>query len=230
MVSFQTISFIILILTSAIFVNGNDISEMTMEDIQNQLKDLSSRVQDVEKKNEDLTRKVQDCQNENMDLNSKVQNLEDDFKDIEQELEYLRELSKLNVVRTCEEMSDYGVNQSNFYYIDPDGPLIGQEPIHVYCDFAEENIVSTRISHNSEEKLEVEHCHDPGCYFRHVFYDAPMEQIQALIELSESCQQEIKYDCFLAPLEENDVEFGYWLDRHGDTQIYWTGDFVNVFK
>ena len=57
MVSFQTFSFIVLILTSTIFVNGNDISEMTMEDIQNQLNDLSSRVQDVEKKNEDLIRK-----------------------------------------------------------------------------------------------------------------------------------------------------------------------------
>ena len=36
----------------------------------------------------------------------------------------MKELSKLKVVRTCEEMKEYGINQSNYYVIDPDGPLL----------------------------------------------------------------------------------------------------------
>ena len=73
----------------------------------------------------------------------------------------MKELSKLNVVRTCEEMKEYGINQSNYYLIDPDGPLLGKEPIRVYCEFTEE-VVATKISHDSEERIEVEHCHDAG--------------------------------------------------------------------
>ena len=48
---------------------------------------------------------------------------------------HLKELSKLNVVRTCEEMARFGVDKSGFYLVDPDGPLIGEDPISVYCDF-----------------------------------------------------------------------------------------------
>ena len=88
---------------------------------------------------------------------------------------------------------------------------------------AAENNVATKISHNSEEYFEVEHCHDPGCYSRPIVYDVPMEQIQSLIELSSSCSQRIRYDCFLSPLEEDGVNFGYWIDTNGDNQYYWTG-------
>ena len=35
--------------------------------------------------------------------------------------------------------------------------------------------------------------------------------------------QEIKYECFLSALQEQGVDFGFWLDRYGDNQIYWTG-------
>merc|ERR1711892_443611 len=144
------------------------------------------------------------------------------LKDINDEVEYLKELSKLQVVRTCEEMYNFGISQSNHYFIDPDGPLVGQEPIQVFCNFTEEGVF-TEISHNSEEKTEVELCHDPGCYRRKIIYEAHPDQIQALIELSDSCDQNIRYDCLLSPLMDEGINLAFWLDKNGEEQVYWDG-------
>ena len=182
---------------------------------------LEERMQKSEKKNIILKGRVQNVEKKNEVLEEKNQNLEKANKDINDELSYLKELSKLNVVRTCEEMADYGVNQSNYYLVDPDGPLMGNEPIRVYCEFSEGS-VSTIISHDSEETIEVGHCTDPGCYSRQITYDAPIEQIHSLIELSNTCNQQIKYDCFLSPLQIEGIDFGFWRDKNGDDQIYWT--------
>merc|ERR1711892_122732 len=111
-------------------------------------------------------------------------------------------------------MAQYGVNLSDYYLIDPDGPLIGQDPIRVFCSFTEGGAI-TELSHNSEQKTEVDHCHDPGCYSRQVVYEAHQDQIQAVIELSEHCEQEIRYDCMLSPLMDGGVNFGFWLDKNG---------------
>ena len=71
-----------------------------------------------------------------------------------------------------------------------------------------------------------------GCYKRPITYIAidgqsqtpvPMTQIESLIELSEYCQQDFRYDCTLAPLTSEDVDFGFWEDRHGTINNYFTG-------
>ena len=213
---------------------GTNIEEKVTS-LERSLIDLTSRIQKAEMKNIILEEKMQKSEMKNIILKGRVQNvekknevleeknqnLEKANKDINDELSYLKELSKLNVVQTCEEMADYGVNQSNYYLVDPDGPLMGNEPIRVYCEFSEGS-VSTIISHDSEETIEVGHCTDPGCYSRQITYDAPIEQIQSLIELSNTCNQQIKYDCFLSPLQIEGIDFGFWRDKNGDDQIYWT--------
>ena len=50
-----------------------------------------------------------------------------------------------------------------------------------------------------------------------------MTQIQSLIQLSDVCSQELKYECFLSALQYQGIDLGYWLDRNGESQIYWTG-------
>ena len=213
---------------------GTNIEEKVTS-LERSLIDLTSRIQKAEMKNIILEEKMQKSEMKNIILKGRVQNvekknevleeknqnLEKAKKDVNDELSYLKELSKLNVVQTCEEMADYGVNQSNYYLVDPDGPLMGNEPIRVYCEFSEGS-VSTIISHDSEETIEVGHCTDPGCYSRQITYDAPIEQIQSLIELSNTCNQQIKYDCFLSPLQIEGIDFGFWRDKNGDDQIYWT--------
>ena len=46
----------------------------------------------------------------------------------------------------------------------------------------------------------------PGCYSRPVQYTAPREQLPALIPMSASCSQTVRYDCFLAPLQDEGVD------------------------
>ena len=166
---------------------------------------LNLRLETLEQKNEDLEKS-------NAKMASRIQKLEDENKDINDELQYLKEISKLIVVRTCQEMYEYGIRTSNYYFIDPDGPLIGKEPIQVYCEFNDEN-VATKVSHNSEDNIKVGHCEDPGCYSREIIYNAPMEQIQSLIELSKSCSQEIRYDCFWHPCKMEEL-----ILHHGLTE------------
>ena len=51
-----------------------------------------------------------------------------------------------------------------------------------------------------------------------------MTQIESLIQLSDVCDQEFHYDCTLAPLNDEDVDFAYWEDRHGNKNNYFTGN------
>ena len=51
-----------------------------------------------------------------------------------------------------------------------------------------------------------------------------MTQIESLIQLSDFCDQEFLYDCTLAPLSDEDVDFAYWEDRYGNKNNYFTGN------
>ena len=71
-----------------------------------------------------------------------------------------------------------------------------------------------------------------GCYTRNITYisgltQEPMSmyQIVSLIELAAYCEQEIRYDCTLAPLTDEDINFAFWEDRQGKNNVYYTGDF-----
>lgn len=97
----------------------------TQDIVNNQSNDLVIKLQE----------KVSFLENTVLDLVKANENMVKANKDIEDDLNHLKQLSKLNTVRTCEEMKEYGVDESGFYLVDPDGPLIGQEPIMVYCDF-----------------------------------------------------------------------------------------------
>ena len=72
----------------------------------------------------------------------------------------------------------------------------------------------------------------PGCYEKAVTYSypdgdtmvpVPMSQIESLIQLSEFCDQEFQYDCTLAPLTTEDIDFAFWEDRAGGMNNYFTG-------
>ena len=52
-----------------------------------------------------------------------------------------------------------------------------------------------------------------------------MYQIVSLIELAAYCEQEIRYDCTLAPLTDGDVNYAFWEDRQGETNDYYTGKY-----
>ena len=56
----------------------------------------------------------------------------------------------------------------------------------------------------------------------------PATQLESLIQLSETCVQSFLYDCTLAPLRggvgEDVVDYAWWTDRHGEQNIYFTGE------
>ena len=71
-----------------------------------------------------------------------------------------------------------------------------------------------------------------GCYEKAITYSypdgdtrvpIPMSQIESLIQLSEFCDQQFQYDCTLAPLTNEDIDFAFWEDRAGGMNNYFTG-------
>ena len=98
---------------------------------------------------------------------------------------------------------------------------MGYNPIEVICDFTTN---TTEIPHDSENQLKIEKCDTPGCARYDISYSAEMAQIQALIQLSEKCTQEIKFGCFLAPLADEGVNYGWWEDKNGNENYFFDGD------
>ena len=132
---------------------------------------------------------------------------------------HVEEISKTKILRTCHELARHGVTTSGFYEVDPDGELIGHDPINVFCTFTEDGQAITEILHDSEDIIRVEKCSEVGCFTHDVKYDVPLAQIKALASLSESCEQKITFGCFLAPLSSNENTLGGWLDRNGKNMI-----------
>ena len=50
-----------------------------------------------------------------------------------------------------------------------------------------------------------------------------ISQLKSLIQLSESCIQSFHYDCTLAPLRNENIDYAWWTDREGEQNIYFTG-------
>ena len=118
---------------------------------------------------------------------------------------------------TCQHWAMYGMNRNGEYMIDPDGDLYGEPPFPVHCDFTTN---STLILHSPEEMTSVTKCEELGCSRHDVDYHATDSQIENLKSVSESCTQSIEFGCHLAPLIFDDVNYGWWLDRLGNSQQF----------
>ena len=177
--------------------------------------------------------------NQMKNLTQKIQELEKNKEDpyLEVRVEKLEQLAKIGTLRSCEEYSAYGIRSSGTYPIDPDGILVGSPPFNVFCRFdAKTGEVFTEVLHDySEGLILVEHCHDPGCYVRNLTYLSANDlkviefsQLEALTELSSECQQSFYYECTLAPLRFEDIDFAYWTGRNGQKNVFFTGSDPSV--
>ena len=79
-------------------------------------------------------------------------------------------------------------NQSlGYYWVDPDGQLIGEKPILVRCTFIETGSAMTEIDHtNQNDIIVVDHCDGIQCFTKEIQYAVPMDQIKALKSISSS--------------------------------------------
>ena len=107
----------------------------------------------------------------------------------------------------------------------------------MHCAFTDNFATTTVLHDHGDEDISVTHCKESGCFVQEYKYEAPIEQIVALMELSEECSQNIRYRsekkiltyfifhlrCLLSPFENHEARLGWWKDRHGEDQIYWDG-------
>ena len=75
-------------------------------------------------------------------LLAEVRNLRSSHEDLlarqdvlEDRVKKLEELAMVGTLRTCHEYAQYGLKTSGLYMVDPDGPLLGQPPFQVFCNF-----------------------------------------------------------------------------------------------
>ena len=102
----------------------------------NQFVNFEKRLNDIEVEHaaqikglkEDLTMTKEDlaC---TKDALAKITNKNED---LEARVAKLEELSKVNVLRSCAEYSQFGFSASGLYMVDPDGLLLGKPPFQVY--------------------------------------------------------------------------------------------------
>ena len=67
---------------------------------------------------------------------------------------------------------------------------------------------------------------EPGSYSRKVKYNISMEQVVAIIELSQKCEQFIKYECYNSGFYFGGKYGGptsWWMSRDGAKMTYWGG-------
>ena len=143
-----------------------------------------------------------------------------DNKTLEERVEKLEELSKINVLRSCHEYAMYGFTASGFYQIDPDGKMMGHAPFEAYCDF---EAGTTQLTHDKEFTVDIPHCAEPMCYELDLQYDGSLHQIQALKDISDTCTQDIRFDCFISALSANEDPIGVWLNKDGEPESYFVG-------
>ncbi|XP_057373186.1 uncharacterized protein LOC130694058 [Daphnia carinata] len=134
---------------------------------------------------------------------------------------------QIAILRTCHEINIANPSYpSGMYWIDPDGQGIGDPPIHVYCDMeapeADESNWwfdavkgTTSILHDSESEMDIGSCTEPGCYSRQIKYNASDVQIQALIQFSENCAQNIEYRCRKSLYKYNGTVYAWWYGKDG---------------
>lgn len=118
---------------------------------------------------------------------------------------------------------------SGTYIIDVDQMPGELRPFWVECDMGDGKdiySVKTIIHHDTETPESVRGYEAPGSYSRNISYLGTLvSQIEALIDVSYSCQQYIKWDCkgamfgFWYP---NDID-NWWVGRGWKNQYYWGG-------
>ncbi|KAM3916615.1 contactin-associated protein-like 5 [Leptodactylus fuscus] len=124
--------------------------------------------------------------------------------------------------QSCEAYRHKGY-PSDYYYIDSDGsgPL---GPVRVYCNITEEKMW-TIVQHNITEVTPVLASFSGRAYSMSFNYSAGADQLEALINNAEYCEQEVAYYCKHSRLlnSPNGAAFTWWIGRGNERHTYWGG-------
>ncbi|XP_021092078.1 contactin-associated protein-like 5 isoform X3 [Heterocephalus glaber] len=129
--------------------------------------------------------------------------------------------------QSCEVYRHQG-NTAGFFYVDSDGsgPL---GPLQVYCNITEDKIWVS-VEHNNTELTRVQGANPQKPYMMTLDYGSSMEQLEALIDSSEHCEQEVAYHCKRSHLlnTPDGPPFTWWIGRSNEKHLYWGGSLPGV--
>ncbi|XP_057377829.1 uncharacterized protein LOC130699601 [Daphnia carinata] len=210
--------------------------------------DMQARIEQLEKNyikvKEHLEGKIIDLETKVGRLEAKIEKqdsllavLKKGHKPLKDNIDINQHRRQNATLRTCHEIHVANPSYpSGMYWIDPDGQGIGDPPIHVHCDMDGKKAPwydpgwigfegTTYVLHDSESKMDIGNCTEPGCYSRPIKYYASDRQIQALIQLSTVCAQNIMYICKKSPLNYKGIAYAWWIDKDGKNHGFtnWLG-------
>merc|ERR1712080_344608 len=83
----------------------------------------------------------------------------------------------------------------------------------------------TVISHDSEDITVIDYCSGDGCFVKNLTYEIPDKQMEALIEISDTCEQVIEFGCKFAPLKNRmfGTFYVWWVGSDGGKKYYFDG-------
>ncbi|XP_043920920.1 contactin-associated protein-like 2 [Protopterus annectens] len=130
---------------------------------------------------------------------------------------------------SCEAYKHLG-KLSDFYWIDPDGsgPL---GPLRVYCNMTEDK-VWTIVSHDLQQQSPVLSSGPQKRFALLLNYSASMDQISAIAESAEYCEQYISYACRMSKLlnTPDGSPYTWWIGRANEKHYYWGGSGPGIQK
>ncbi|XP_048874781.1 contactin-associated protein-like 5 isoform X1 [Brienomyrus brachyistius] len=123
--------------------------------------------------------------------------------------------------QSCEVYKHKG-NTSGFYFIDVDGsgPL---SPQIVYCNMTDKMWMV--VQHNNTELTKLKYSGGTNQHLAYFNYSANMDQLRAIINQAEYCEQELSYHCKKSRLlnTPDGAPFMWWVGRTDEVQTYWGG-------
>ncbi|XP_058517295.1 contactin-associated protein-like 5 [Ochotona princeps] len=124
--------------------------------------------------------------------------------------------------QSCEVYMHQG-NTAGFFHIDTDGsgPLA---PLRVDCSITEDKIWTT-VQHNNAELTPVQSYSHEKSYTITLDYSGSMEQLEALIDSSEHCEQEVAYHRRRSHLVStaDGAPYIWWIGRSKEKFPFWGG-------
>uniref|UniRef100_A0A8C9K0M1 Contactin-associated protein-like 3 n=1 Tax=Panthera tigris altaica TaxID=74533 RepID=A0A8C9K0M1_PANTA len=130
--------------------------------------------------------------------------------------------------QSCEAHKHRG-DSSGLYYIDSDGsgPL---EPALVYCNMTDST--GTSVQHNGSHLARVKSSDGESPHPVAFKYTASMDQLQAIIDRADHCQQELAFHCKKSRLSarHDGTPVSWWVGRTNETHTYWGGSLPDAQK
>uniref|UniRef100_A0ABI7WRG0 Uncharacterized protein n=1 Tax=Felis catus TaxID=9685 RepID=A0ABI7WRG0_FELCA len=130
--------------------------------------------------------------------------------------------------QSCEAHKHRG-DSSGLYYIDSDGsgPL---EPALVYCNMTD--TTGTSVQHNGSHLARVKSSDGESPHPVAFKYTASMDQLQAIIDRADHCQQELAFYCKKSRLSarHDGTPVSWWVGRTNETHTYWGGSLPDAQK